>query len=114
MRLDHSLRSITQAAQDAALSEGCSCGCFQPPGIAEPLQGNPLWALFQAQRKGPVIRKWSPYLNIYHRWGNSRLGICNSVATWCLHGAYHCGCCIMLAVQYLFPQHVWLLIDRRR
>ena len=63
---DYSLRSIKRAAQDAALLPG-SCSCFQPPGVAEPLPGNPLWALFQAQRKGPVIRKWSPYMDIYHR-----------------------------------------------
>lgn len=55
------------AAEATADGPGCSCGWQQPPRIAEPLQGNPLWAAFQAQTKGPVIRKWSPYFDIYHR-----------------------------------------------
>jgi hypothetical protein len=61
----HILKATSGAAQSFEPSSGCSC--FQPPHIDEPLQGNPLWAIFQAQRKGPLVRKWSPYMDVYHR-----------------------------------------------
>jgi hypothetical protein len=48
--------AVAEAAARRETQDGGQCS-WESPRVLEP-EGNPLWDIFQAHEKGPVVRKW--------------------------------------------------------